>query len=134
MAIFGVTVEHEAAAVLFFSKVNKRLGVEDMVKNPFEGRILQVERGFYVVDMKPIYPNMSWVFALPGFLGLLILGHLVWWVLLSFSIWGLFGFFWSRFFFFLMLWVGLRKVGYRGRVRLLRGDETLRGVMNRWGR
>lgn len=131
MTIFGVSVKPGAEAVLFFDEVNKRLGTGDMIKNPFNGRARLFGPGFYVVDMAPIFPNLTWIGWIPAIIALLA-GSILW------AIPGLVlvacGAFWGADFFYLMLKMGLRKAGYKGPIRLFRTHKTLRRVLDQWDR
>ena len=119
MAIFGVDVSKDkATAKEFIKETNQRLSNNSMVQNPFTGKLTYFEKGLVVVDLKPIYPNVS---------------HLGWLVVIATMVFNLplyslagtipfmlVGFTFSGDFFYLVFKAGLKKKGFKGKPKKLK--------------
>lgn len=106
--IFGIQIEENQAVRDYLSKTAERLSNMNLVKNPFNGRIISIEPGCYAIDMKPIYPDISYL----GFFYLMIVffffGKSGWWLVPGIAIAAL-HIFWSKYFYFYILKVGMKK-------------------------
>lgn len=128
MAIFGLELRSSKSLVAFVDKTNIRLQENHLVRNPFYGQA-KIYDGFIVVDLVPVYMN-------PGLLGLFMFIAPLVISTFKISLWLLPGFllmlssiFWSKYFFVLMFILGLRKEGYKGKVKLIKDQETLRRLL-----
>lgn len=111
--IFGILANKSAD--IFMKETDARLSNNDFSKNPFNGGIramsIDEHSSLYICKLEPLYPNFTYIGLIPmslafwfGFNWVFYLGLVI----------VCFGFFWSRWFYILMLWFGLRKAGYRG--------------------
>ena len=130
MVIFGIQLTEENKTTKeYFKTFTERLNENNMFHNPFSGNIKSLGSGTYVLDLNIIYPRVYYL----GF-ALLVIGFLI--SGLKFNAWLLpgavmlcFWFFWTRFFFVLMLRLGLNKKGYKGKVKLIGSDKIIRGFL-----
>lgn len=126
MPTFGIETEDDFYARAFFNKTNLRLSEENVIKNPFKGRIHIYDKGFAVVDLQPIYFNVA-IVGLVAFLIPFLFGgfNITAWCIPGVIIMCL-GFCWTRYFFYLIIRIGLSKTKYKGKVKLLPDNETIR--------
>lgn len=96
----------------------------NIIKNPFCGSLnlrQQGKRLIVYMDIMPLYPDVS-LFGWIGVLGVgYFMGWTYWMVFPAFI--GLTGFFHTRFFYYFMLMLGLRKKGYQGPIKYLFGKS-----------
>lgn len=125
MALLGIKYFGDYNIINDFMKDTKeKLKDYDIVKNPFKGGIVEfVDKNIYVIEMTPVYYNFS-VF---GYVYILII-----YVFIGLSLWAIpgiilviMGLFWSKYFFFFMLKIGLKKYGYKGKIKLLKNKDLL---------
>ena len=135
MVIFGIELYRKREAIFFMKETHKRLQVPNPVTNPFYGSVKKLslqgkDKDHYILVMDPVYPKLykmgyfllAGAFIFTGFRwSLAYLPGLI----LSFT-----RFFWSRFFMYLGLVLGLKKAGYKGDVKLLLDSTTIRGLLN----
>ncbi len=135
MVIFGIELDRNKESIAFMEETKKRLADNNPITNPFYGTVKKLplskeKKNNYVLVMDPVYIRFYNIgyFLLAGafiFTGLkLSIRYLPGLILLSTS------FFWSRFFMYLGLFFGLKKAGYKGKVKLLRDSTTLRNMLN----
>ncbi len=141
MVIFGIELERTKEAIRFMDETKQRLTKNtNLVTNPFYGTIKRLQlqttkydkyvKDHYVLVMDPVHIKfykigfflIAGAFFFKGFQ--LSYAYLPGLILLASS------FFWSRFFMYLGLFFGLKKAGYKGRVKLLRDSTTLRDMLN----
>jgi hypothetical protein len=79
-----------------------------------------------VLDIKPIYPPIFWFVAVPLIVGM-VFGWLVV-VIIGLLILST-GLLWTKYFFYLMIILGLRKEGYKGKVVLVNEATLVRELM-----
>lgn len=129
MVIFGVETEKESKAVdRFYKEVDEKLQGDNLVKNPFIGYVRRYGL-VAVVKMHPVYPRVYWFGLLSLVLSVFFRGFgWSWWHLPGFILLGI-SFFWSRYCFYTLLLLGLKKKGYRGKVKLLRDQYTINRVV-----
>lgn len=128
--IFGLKTDKDEAVLNFYIETNKRLGRDDVVKNPFGlskiGFIMREDKVYLVCDLNPVWPDFSGYLFIIGFIPLLF-GFFK--TSIFFYVLGLIVLFlWSRYFFSLMMYLGLRKKGYKGKIRLVKDQELLKVV------
>lgn len=113
---------------------NKRLQIKNLIKNPFIGKIILVPytRGrHYLVDMQPVYPEFYKWGILLFIISFVISGYSIsLWLLPGIVVYSI-GFFWSKYFIYLMLRVGLHRHGYKGPIRMVKREDILRHIINR---
>lgn len=135
MVIFGIEIDRTKESIAFMEETHNRLQVPNLVTNPFYGRVKRLslqknKKDHYVLVMDPVYIKFYTIgyFLLAGavvFAGFrLSVAYLPGLILSSTR------FFWSRFFMYLGLVLGLKKAGYKGKVKLLRDSTTLRKLLN----
>ena len=134
MAVFGVETDADTSVIKFMKESHDRLQSNNIVDNPFNGRIIRAKdnntkKYTYVVIMQPIYPKIYLI-------GLFYIGIALLFTGMRLSLWQLpgiilyaTGIFWSKIFIYSGLKMGLRKYGYRGKVRLLSATATLERVI-----
>lgn len=127
MAVFCVEVNENPRSRVFFNSVMKNLGKSDIVRNPFKGDLRKMDKGLYLIDMTPIWPNIA-KYGIFFAVGPFLLFGWGWWVYPGVFL-SLLGFFYSRIFFYLMMRAGLKKAGYNDKVRLVPDSEALRRVV-----
>ena len=124
MVVFGTNIEDDPVDLM--RKVDLRLSFGGLVKSPFIGNVRRWDTSFYVLNLQPIYPD-------PSILGwVLLIGNAltfnVWWAYIPSGLIVLASLFWSRLFFFTLLYVMVRKAGHKGKIKLLGDQQTLRRV------
>jgi hypothetical protein len=128
MAFFIVKTRNEPLVRSFFSDVKARLENDDLLKNQYRGNIFfkaKDKEAYFFIKMSPIWFGFYKFGIFPFILGLFFMK--VWLWLPGLIILG-FGFFWSPFFLFFLIFLGLRKKGYKGRVRYALFREGLEVV------
>jgi hypothetical protein len=120
MPIVTVKVKDSEVTRHYFEEIDVRLRSPDFFQNPFKGCAkIFTRRGtlLAVVSIDPLYPPVYWaslLFLIPVF----IWG--VWWPFIPCLLFFSLAFFWSRSFYLLMIWRGLRRKDYDGMVKPLR--------------
>lgn len=130
MVTFGIELEDCKTfpeATKFLIKSNERLQVEDMTKNPFNGSINSFGN-MAIIIMEPIIFKFYLLSIIWFALGI-ILGW-VWSIVVGFVFLST-CFFWSPQFFFFILKKGIKKAGYKGKVKLINKDEVI-GRLIQW--
>jgi len=127
MVFFGVEVLETKESLKFFDETIKRSNQEDFIKNPYDkGGVIKYDEGFYIVNLKPLYPRIYLV----GFFALAISFILTGKILSYYHIIGLLilslYFFFSNSFFMLMLYLGLRKAKYKHKIKFIKLLEVAR--------
>lgn len=134
MVVFGVRLfqdDNIIPAAKFMIQTNERLQSNNIVLNPFRGGIKDYEPkekdGKVIVDyavfMKPVYPCFPLFFLLLA-IGIYVITSTNWvfWFFLALSSLGIL---WTRYFFYVMLRLGLRKANYYGKVKLLSAAQVM---------
>lgn len=135
MAIFAIWIEEDIISLKYMEDTKQRLGRESLVHNPFIGSIKRwnnkrLEGTYYGIDITPIYPKIYLWGIVLALVPLLFTG-------LKLTIWNypgmvLFcgGVFWHRLFFYAVLRMGLRKAGYKGKIKLLSNSDILKRIIS----
>lgn len=130
MAYFGVETEESEIINSFVINTNQRLQKQDVVKNPFsEGKVVKIRNGLFVY-IKAVYLNISLYAFLFSFILISILTKLewsVWYGIPAFFL--LMCFFWSKYFFYLMMRWGVRKNGYKGKFKIINNEECFKRLI-----
>lgn len=133
MTIFGVRLDNNMVALTFLSESNERLQVKSLIKNPHHGKIttyIENESNLIgVIDITLVYPPAWWgglillapIFLFKGF-------SWSWWyfpgILMISS-----GIFWTKYFYALISYIGLKKRGYKGTFSIIPNSELLRFII-----
>lgn len=130
MAIIGVTAKKNVLAGKVFNEIIERGTEQNIVKNPFviNATLKSLkENFFFVLDIVPVYPPVHWF----GYLLLFPFIYFGWFnffLIFPLVLIGL-GFFWSETFYKLMLIAGLRKKGYKDKIKFLSKKDIIRRLM-----
>lgn len=135
MSLFGIEAEKSKEVFSFISDTNKRLKNNNYIENPFNGRVITLPDKFlqttqrFIFDLEPIWPKFYKV----GFYVLIIpmffeATRTIWWALPGVLIFST-GFFWSSRFHYLILKLGLKKAGYKGKVKLLKQQAIIKELL-----
>lgn len=134
MAIFGIKTIFTPALHKFMEESNERLKSESILDNPFKGVVKIIKRIdsniYYGIDITPIYPPVPLAGALFMVIPLIFTGWRWSWWLLPGAVFLALGVLWSKYFFYGVLRLGLRKKGIRQKIRLLRNNELLKVLIN----
>jgi hypothetical protein len=119
MAIIFLKTEESYFVSEFMKEINKRLKVKDIIKNAFIGGVRCFKSNYYVIKMQPKYPKIYYIGLLYVLIGLVINKFSwTWWfipgIMLSMSY-----IFFSSLFYKILLWRGLRKKGYTGKISFM---------------
>lgn len=134
MALFGVGVIGTESSLRFMLRTHENLQIDNFVRNPFQGGVVYCgtirkktyELQAFGIDMRPTYPH----FYLVGLLWILlavIFGGGWGWYVPGLAILGC-GFFWSSSLFYILIWLGLHKAGYKGPIKRIELRALLRGT------
>jgi len=127
MVIFGIELENEDLKFNeFVNETNLRLDNNNVVSNPFVGKILQLKGNLFIVKMQPLYPNFTYfiwmvVVAVYFYKGL----H---WIHIPGMLLGSLCFFWSKYFFNLMLQMGAKKHGCKAKISMINNKKIMEEV------
>lgn len=135
MAILCIKLEDTKTARSFIKATNKRLQVDHLVNNPFRGFVTSKwkdEDFMAILSMSPVYPSPTKLGIVLFIIYLFLFKlNLSWWILVPSLITGA-GIFWSKYFFYAMFVLGLRKNGYTGKTKLLNNNDIFIRVLG-WG-
>jgi len=132
MVVFAIRTENREIVKGFMKDTNERLQEKTLAKNPYLGKTIRLRNydnkapDYYLIDMTPLYPPfyLGGLFAVMIYFifprKFLIVGGLIVFAL---------GVFWSKYFMFVMLRLGLKKAGYVGPVKLIRDNNILNYLM-----
>lgn len=131
--LFGILLDKEneqdqTTIYYFFKKVNESLLQESLIKNPFRGQVKEFNNGFYIIDMQPIYVNISPIFFIIAFGAWLFHYTGVMYFMLACGL--ITAFLFSKYFAYCGLYLGLRKAGYNQSIKLLSGSESIRRLLS----
>lgn len=137
MVIFGVKTHDVASVKKFVRETKKRLETPDLARNPFSGYIKSFEfdktERITILKIVPLWPNFSPYVAILSLFPIIFFGgyNNPGLLLIPLIFLGL-AFFWTEDFFYLILRIGLKKAGYKGKVKKLKRsvliDELSRRV------
>jgi hypothetical protein len=130
MATFGVKLKIDDKVLKYVGEANKRLGQDNFIKSPFEGKLALLYNNLCVVDITPKYPNFSyfgllWVFTCVTLTNDFFTLWNIPGVLISIA-----GVFWSKYFFYWFIKKCIRRYGYKGEFKLLSNIKTIKGFIN----
>jgi len=132
MVFFGVKLEGTPEVMGFISDTKQRLLTPNIAKNPYkEAEILYLPNTlvYYakpVYLLFPLYASISLAVLTFLFAGFnYSIGYIIALIFLSLT------FFWSKTFTYLMLKIGLRKAGYKGKLKLLNTEDLFK-ILLKW--
>jgi hypothetical protein len=134
MSFVGVEVETGEVSSRFFNEVNDRLKDPNVLKNPFvNSKVHFFDGKFHIVEMNIIFPDPSLFFAVLGgiflaasyFFSFMIIAAGTMFVLTN-----LFVFLFSPLFPYFFLRIGLRKAGYRGKIKRVSSEKIISRLLN----
>lgn len=121
MVIFGFKLEKSGKD--FIKLTNERINNKTVI---FKGEIKEY-KDFYVFHITPLIFPFYYI-GIFGLLSSLYLAGFGWWcfptLFLSASY-----VFWDKHFYYFMLWIGLKKFGYKGKLKLLKTEDTIIGLL-----
>lgn len=136
MALFGFRAEHKKELTNFMLATQKKLESNNVVYNPFIAKIKEfnlISEGepevIYLIDMNPIYLNFTPIGWFMAFAVLVLFGF-SWWITPGVVI-TLLGVFWTPEFYYIMFRLGLKKAGYKGKVKRLRNEAIIKELLLR---
>lgn len=131
MATFAVEIEG-GKGLSFMKDTQLRLQNPSLAQNPFQGKIVNMQsqgnKDYYLIHMKPIYPRIYLMGLLWMMIAFMFNGVGVW-LLPGILLFGT-GAIWSKFFFYSVMRIGLRKQGYKGKIRLLGYNNMIDKIVN----
>jgi len=133
MAVLFVELEKEKEALKFVNDFKLRTSEVNMVNNPFSSNTLVKDfkdKLVLAVDITPIYPQAYLFGLIPLVIGIVF--NIGWLTITGFSLFVGLGFFWTNIFFKFMFIIGLKKNGYKSKVRFMSIKEGLRCFI--WGK
>lgn len=126
MALFGIRTEKNEKVDLFVKETNERLGSNNLVKNPFTGNIKSISPRLHIINMKPIYLNYPLVaFCFLFTIGLVFMNMIL---LTASVVFAFLSLIWTAPFLFLFLKIGLKRSGYKNKIKYLRPAEILEEI------
>lgn len=131
MVQFGIELEDNQIVHNFIRETNIRFCTKDLIKNPFNNpKIIPIKNtNFYIVSMESIYPNVYlWGLVYIAIIGI-VFRRFTWWLVPGIVLFS-FGFFWSKYFIYLMLRKALHKHNYIGKIRLIQDKIVIRELIN----
>lgn len=131
MVAFGIEIESITPGILdFISKTNERLKGVNVVTNPFVNSKIVFVKNNLICNIEPVYinfPKYAFIFTLAGVIMFKGLTLSLWYmpplVFLLLSL------FWSKYLYLLVIKLGLKNAGYKGKVKLLRDSETIKRLI-----
>lgn len=132
MALFSILTDIDKDKEIFIEETNIRLLDNNMVSNPFKGKIksfivnddMNRIKELTIVYIEPIYFNLP-IYALPvGLMTFYIFGFNIYGLI--FILISCLSIFWSKYFYFIMFYLGLRKSKYKGKINMLDNNEVIK--------
>ena len=127
MAAFGIHVRKRLKVENFIVETNKKLNESDFVRNPFKGELFSLG-DCVAVYMNPVYVNFPLYAGILAVVLALVFGARFWGFLPA-AFFFLLSLMWTRFFYYILLRIGLRKAGYIGKIKIMKTEELIRRLM-----
>jgi len=130
MVIFGIKTSKNFTFKKYVEDTQRRLNNNNFIKSPFNGKIERISTTFdyfYIVDIKPIIPNIP-LFACV-IMGMICLVFFKIPFVIAGIVFGLLSLLWSRFFFQFMFKIGLKKKGFKEKIVFLNPSKALKEVL-----
>lgn len=127
MALIHVSLNEDIISMRHFKSMHENLQKEHFLKNPFLGGVIRWKlpestHTYYTVVIKPIVIKLYYMGLFLALIPILVTGNISIYSLPGIIIFAL-GFFWSKWFYYVMLRLSLRKKGYRSKVKLIKDDD-----------
>ena len=125
MAVFGVILDNNHAVKKYIKGIKDRVEYLSFIENPFIFNIIN-KGDLYIIIIKPLYFNFcmfGWLIVLSM---LIFIGWSYW--LIPPVLLGLGSVFWWSRFYYYMFKLGLKKNGYRGKLRYLTARDILENI------
>lgn len=142
MAVFGIECDKNEIVNNFFARFRKEIEKPDIIKNPFKARFIKLmtyseEKDIFIIQIAPIYPPYYLYGGLYIIIALLFTwpnspGDLIRWYLWPGYFIYLTGIFYSSRFYFLMTKLGMRKIGYKGKLIYLNPAKSLVKMLDKY--
>lgn len=124
MVSFGLVVK-KPEAIQKILKIRENLQIDNIVQNPFNGKIIAHKKDFFVVVMEPVYPRVYLLSFVPFFFTVFFWGSWFGWLAYTISMaMVLTRIFWWNRFYFLLFWI----VTKRG-VSFVSAEETIARIV-----
>ena len=125
MTIIGVVTKKDPGAKSFFWSIIMRSKDENILKNPFKikAQIIEEKELFFLMDITPIYPPVYW-FGFIVLIPFIIFQWINWFLLIPGALLSI-SFFWSAPFYLIVLFVSLKKKGYKGSIKVLSEKQII---------
>jgi hypothetical protein len=130
MAMFGILLDKDVAVTKWIADTKKRTTYDNVFKNPFKTKIrFWNKKGevLLLMDITPIYFNYS-IYGWFMSAGTLLLFGFGWWMWPGIVL-GCLGLFWTSEFYFVMTKLGLRRTGYKGKIKRMKLSRLIREVV-----
>jgi len=130
MAILATKLKDSKEVVEFFLKTKDRIQEGNIVKNPFYGDVHRTklkDLSLYIVKIEPIYFPFPVLLLVPAFV-IFVLWGWSWFVIIPLFM-SCLSFFWTSFFFKLMLKKGLQKAGVKQKIIFLEHTDIINEVV-----
>ena len=123
MAIFGVEVSEDNDKLRsYIEQFELRGRDKNYLKNPFTIKTFQ-KKNLLAVYIEPIYFNFSYIGLVSSSIIFFIWRR--WWGMLMIATFLLFSLFWNGCFYYMVFYFGLRKNGYKGKIKYLSKKKVL---------
>ena len=132
--MFAVELVKDEKSLNYLLETKKRLSEENFVQNPFKGKIkvyIENDKVWAIFNLKPIYPDLS-ILGLLVLLASFVIGgfSLNWGVYVGVFISLFFSFLWSKYFFIIMMKLGLIKAKVKGKLKVLSNTQIVERLMD----
>lgn len=126
MASLGIEIKESKEVLDFVKETSKRLSKQNLIQNPFNGEMV-LFKDTIALHIKPIYFNLPFYLSL--FFGLTYLIFERTFLFIMGAIFLLLSLLYSKEFFYFVFSKGLRKKGYKGRIKLLSQEEIIKRLI-----
>ena len=130
MAQLGIEIDIDDKVIKYMTETHKRLQNDSLIHNPFVGKVKLIicqRKAQYLIDMTPVYPKVYLGGVFLTVAPLLFWGF-GWWLSFGVCIMSLY-FLWTKYFIYLALRLGLKKIGYKGKVKILTNEEIINSLL-----
>lgn len=129
MPTFAVrTSNSKPETVAFFDKAHAHLQEKNILRNPYTGGVKRLKDNLWLFHFEVLYPRVflfgSFLFAGP----LLVFREITWWLLPGFIMSATYVF-WTRYWYFMFMWLGKKKQGIKAHFRLVKDSELIEEVV-----
>jgi hypothetical protein len=134
MSVCTFLTEYEPEVNTYLAKVKERLASNNFFKNPFTGKVVSITitkkeeiKQLNIIRIEPIWLDLTpfgWLIALTiylifGFNAFVLIGIII----------GCLGIFWSKYFYTLIIFIGLKKAKYNGKFQMISATKALKYIL-----